>query len=278
MLDDPYEFGRIAARHALNDVFAMGAQPVTALALVSIPLMGAPQMEEELYLVMRGALDVFAEEDVALAGGHSSEGLELTVGFVVVGDAPAAPLRKGLLAPGDALVLTRRLGSGVLFAAKARGIAPTRWLRSALATMDTSNREASRILRDHGALACTDVTGFGLLGHLGEMLRASGCGAELSSNAVPAYEGALTALACGVVSSLQTNNELALQDFSLDGVESGAPRVRLLMDPQTAGGLLAGVPATQAEACVNALRLAGYGDACVVGSVRAVGQTSIIRG
>ncbi len=277
MLDDPYEFGRIAARHALNDVFAMGAQPATALALVSVPLMGSAQMEEELYLVMRGALDVFIEEGVALAGGHSSEGLELTVGFVVVGDAPPVPLRKGGLAPGDALILTRPLGSGVLFAGKARGLARTRWLREAIAVMDTSNATAARILREHGARSCTDVTGFGLLGHLAEMLRASGCGAVLRADAVPVYAGVMELLARGVVSSLQPNNERVLQDFSLEGLDTAQPRVRVLMDPQTAGGLLAGVPAQKAAACIDALRRCGYPDAQVVGEIHAAGAAAVVR-
>jgi selenide,water dikinase len=272
MLDDPYEFGRIGARHALNDVHAMGAVPVTALALVTIPLMGAAQMEEELFLVMRGALDVFGEEGVALAGGHSSEGLEMSLGFAVIGDVLAPPLRKDRLTPGDALVLTRPLGSGVLLAATARGVARTRWLRSALGVMDTSNRDAARLLREFGARACTDVTGFGLIGHLSEMLRASMVGAEVNARAVPFYQGALELMEAGVASSLQPNNEQALQDFVIEGSDRRAARVRLLVDPQTAGGLLAGVPADRAEACVATLRRSGYPDANVIGAVLAAGD------
>ena len=270
MLDDPYEFGRIAARHALNDVHAMGCVPATALALVTIPLMGRAQMEEELMHVMRGALDVLRDENVSLAGGHSSEGLELALGFAVVGDVASAPLRKGGLAIGDALILTRPIGSGVLFAAQARGLARTRWIRRAIDVMDASNAAAARVLREHGALACTDVTGFGLLGHLSEMLRASDVGADVNVAMVPLYEGALEMMDAGVASSLQPSNEQVLADFVIDGCAPLASCVRLLADPQTAGGLLAGVPVHRAEACVLALRETGYPDAVVIGHVSAV--------
>jgi selenide, water dikinase len=278
MVDDPYEFGRIATRHALNDVHAMGCKPATALALVTIPLMGRAQMEADLLQVMRGAADVLAEEHVSLSGGHSSEGLELALGFAVVGDVTAAPLRKGGLAAGDALVLTRALGSGVLFAARARGLARTRWIRRALERMDASNADAARLLREHGARACTDVTGFGLLGHLGEMLRASNVAADVHVSSVPLYEGAYEMMNAGVSSSLQANNESALRDFAFDGCAADSTRVRLLVDPQTAGGLLAGVPAQRAQACVAALRGAGYRDAAVIGHVVAGnGRRGVLR-
>jgi selenide,water dikinase len=278
MLDDPYEFGRIATRHALNDIHAMGCTPVTALALVTIPLMGQTQMEEELLQVMRGAIDVLRDEHVSLAGGHSSEGLELALGFAIVGDVSAPPLSKQGLAIGDALILTRPIGSGVLFAARARGLGRTRWIRRAIDAMDASNAAAARVLRDHGAKACTDVTGFGLLGHLGEMLRASNVGAEVNVSSVPLYEGALVMMNAGVASSLQPNNELTLRDFTLDGCDADSPSLRLLVDPQTAGGLLAGVPATRADACVAALRGAGYPLAAVIGRVVAAGnQRGVLR-
>jgi len=279
MLDDPYEFGRIATRHALNDIHAMGCAPVTALALVTIPLMGEAQMEEELLHVMRGAVDVLRDEGVSLAGGHSSEGLELALGFAVIGDVESAPLGKQGLQAGDALILTRPVGSGVLFAARARGMARTRWIRRAIAVMDASNAAAATVLREYGARACTDVTGFGLLGHLGEMLRASDVSAEVSIASVPFYEGAIDMLQAGVASSLQSNNERALQDFALDGVTADAPALRLLVDPQTAGGLLAGVPASRAHACVAALRGSGYPDAAIIGRVTpASNGRGVVRG
>jgi selenide, water dikinase len=279
MLDDPYEFGRICVRHALNDVFAMGAEPVTALALVSVPLMGAALMRDELFQVMSGVLSVLTEEGVALSGGHSNEGLELTLGLTVIGDVTAEPLRKTALAVGDALVLTRALGSGILLAAQARGVSRTRWLRAALDVMDTSNRSAVAILRAHGARACTDVSGFGLLGHLAEMLAGAGAGAELDATAVPLLEGALVMAHDGVASSLQPANAQILDRFARDGVAADDARLALLVDPQTAGGLLAGVPADAAEACIAALRRAGHRDAGVVGRVVAArDDLGVIRG
>ncbi len=271
MLDDPYEFGRIAARHALNDIHAMGCTPVTALALASVPLMGRAQMEQELLHLMCGATEVLREEDVSLAGGHSSEGNELALGFAIVGDVAATAMRKQGLTIGDALVITRPIGSGVLFAAQARGLARTRWIRAAIETMDSSNAPAARILRQHDTGACTDITGFGLVGHLGEMLRASEVAADVNVSAVPLYEGALQMMHAGVASSLQTNNESALRDFVLDGCVADATRIRLLADPQTAGGLLAGLPVARAEACVSALRAAGYREAAIIGQVVAKG-------
>ncbi len=278
MLDDPYEFGRIATRHALNDVHAMGCVPSTALALPSIPLMGSAQMEEDLLLVMRGVVDVLGDEHVSLAGGHSSEGAELALGFAITGEVVDPPLRKGGLAVGDALVLTRPLGAGALFAGRASGVARTRWVRSAIAEMDISNRSAALVLREHGARACTDVSGFGLLGHLGEMLRAGDLSAELAIRSIPLYDGALALMESGVASALQAQNELALLDFESDGRDARSPRLKLLVDPQTAGGMLAGVPPERAAACIAALHRAGHRHASVIGRVfPAQPQLGILR-
>jgi selenide, water dikinase len=279
MLDDPYQFGRIGTHHALNDVFAMGAEPVLALALVTVPLMAEALMRDELFQVMSGVVAVLDEENVALAGGHSSEGLELTLGLTVVGDVERDPLCKTGLAVGDALILTRPLGSGVLFAAQARGVARTRWLQSALLAMDVSNRLAVRTLRDQGARACTDVSGFGLLGHLAEMLAGAGLAVELDSGAVPFYDGALAMAQQGIASSLQPDNARILGRFSLRGVTADDARVALLVDPQTAGGLIAGVPSAAAPDCVVALRGAGYHDAAIIGRIiEAADNLGVIRG
>jgi selenide,water dikinase len=266
MVDDPYLFGRIGARHALNDIFAMGAAPVTALALVGIPLMAAGLMRDELFQVMSGVLDVLDEEGIALAGGHSSEGLELTLGLTLIGDADDEPLRKTGLVAGDALILTRRLGSGVLLAAQARGVARTRWLQAALTEMDVSNRTAAAALRGHGARACTDVSGFGLLGHLAEMLVGAGLAAELDLGAIPFFDGALAMAEQGIASSLQPDNRRIIERFARRGVAADDARLALLVDPQTAGGLIAGVPADAAADCVSALR-ASHPDAAVIGHI-----------
>lgn len=262
---DPYVFGQIAASHALNDVFAMGGTPHHALAIVTVPPGRASDTAETLYQVLAGAKTVLDAEDVQLAGGHSGEGAHLACGFSVTGLVAAhRVLRKAGLRPGDALVLTRPLGTGILFAADMRAQARAPWIEAALAEMCRSNRAAMAALLAHGVTAATDVSGFGLVGHLVEMLSASRVAAVLDVAAVPAYAGALELAARGIASTLLPEN-LANDSF-VAGPLTDAQKA-LLFDPQTAGGLLAGVPADRAEACVAALRDAGHAGATVIGHV-----------
>lgn len=267
MIDDPYRFGRISAHHALNDLFAMAATPAFALALVTVPVMADAMMEEDLYQLMAGALAVFTEHGVDLVGGHSAEGAELSLGFAVNGYLRGQALEKGGLAAGQQLVLTKPLGTGTLLAGAMRGKTKARHLLSAVDQMDVSNAQAAEILRRHGATACTDITGFGFAGHLTEMTRASASGACIELAKLPALDGAFDSLEAGIASSLQPSNELALTDFAIYGSAPNAPSVRLLADPQTAGGLLASLPAERVAACLTALREAGYRDASAVGKV-----------
>ena len=266
MIDDVYRFGRIAAHHALNDLFAMGSRPSFALALATVPVMSDAMMEEDLFQMMSGALAVFREHAVDLVGGHSAEGAELAMAFSVAGRPEGRVLTKDGLTPGQRLVLTKPLGTGVVLAAAMRGRARAAHLLAALETMDTSNAVAADLLRAHGASGCTDVTGFGLAGHLLEMTRASGVGARIQSDAVPLLPGVATLVAVDVVSSLQASNEQALADFA-PRLAPDAVELRALADPQTAGGLLAGVPAELAGDCVRELAASGYLSAAVVGEV-----------
>ena len=277
MIDDGYRFGRISAHHALNDLFAMGAQPAFALALATVPVMADAMMEEELYQMMAGALAVFQAHDVALVGGHSAEGAEAGLAFTVTGTLCEAALTKGALTPGEALVLTKPLGTGVVLSAAMQGAAEARETLAAIKSMDTSNAAAAAVLRRHGAKGCTDVTGFGLAGHLTEMTRAAGVGARLQAAAVPRLAGAERLLAAGFASALQRNNEQALADFAIDGGAPNAPALRLLADPQTAGGLLAGVPADAASRCVAELCKSGYAAAAVIGTVTE-GDLTVVLG
>ncbi len=265
LIDDPYRFGRITAHHSLNDIYAMGALPTSALAIATIPLMAEALMEAELYDLLKGAVDVLNADAVPLVGGHSAEGAELSLGLAITGRAVAPLLAKDGGEPGDRLILTKPLGSGVLFAAQMRGLATTRSIELAIASMDHSNRRAIDILRAQGARACTDVTGFGLVGHLGEMLRASGVGAELAVQTLPSFDGALACFERGASSVLQSSNARALADFELRGLAFDDPRVCLLADPQTAGGLLASVPAAAAADCLRALRAANYAASADIG-------------
>jgi selenide, water dikinase len=265
MVDDPYLFGRIAATHALGDIYAMGGAPETALAIATLPPARAAIVEHDLFHMLRGALDVLEPAGAVLVGGHSAEGAELALGFAVTGrPQPGKLLRKAGLRPGDRLILTKPLGTGVILAAAARGLVPSRLVEAALATMAQSAASAATCLSEHRATACTDVTGFGLLGHLLEMLRASGVDAVLDPEAIPALDGALPLVARGITSSLHAENIAALA--ALGSTAQGHEIGPLLIDPQTAGGLLAGVPAAWVSACLAQLHELGY-RAAVIGRV-----------
>jgi selenide,water dikinase len=260
-IDDPFVFGEIAAAHALSDLHAMGARPWTALAVAAVPYTSGDKMRIELADMLAGASGVLAADGCALVGGHSAEAAEPALGFAVTGLAdPARLLRKSGLRPSDVLVLTKPLGTGTVLAGHMRGLARASWLQAAIASMRRSNATASHILRDHGVVACTDVTGFGLAGHLLEMLRASHVGAVLRLHQVPALPGALALAAQGVASTLAPENRKALPDAGTDA------RSALLSDPQTSGGLLTGIAPQYVEACMNALQAAGI-EAAVIGVV-----------
>jgi len=263
IVQDPYVFGRIAAEHALSDLYAMGAEPHSALATAVVPT-GLPlKVEQTLFHMLYGANEVLRAAGAALVGGHSSEGAEMALGLTVTGVAdPAALWRKDGAQPGDRLILTKAIGTGTLFAAEMQRKAKGRWISGAIESMLLSNQQAAELLRGCGAHACTDVTGFGLLGHLGSLLRASGLGGELDLDAVPILEGALETAGEGLLSTLQPEN------VRLELIEGHADPVRslLLFDPQTSGGLLAAVPPEQADVCVERLREAGYEQAAVIGT------------
>ena len=266
IVDDPYLFGKIAANHALGDIYAMGGEPQSALAIATVPYGLEAKVEADLSALLLGANEVLREAGCALVGGHTSEGAELSLGFSVNGlVARAAALRKGGLKPGDALILTKPIGTGTILAADMRGKAKARWVMAAIAHMISSNARASTILRDHGARAATDITGFGLLGHLVEMLRTSEVDVTLAIDRIPLLDGARETIAMGIFSSLQPQNvrlRRAIRDLT---EASKHPLYPVLFDPQTAGGLLAGVPLEQAERCVAALRAAGYAGARAIG-------------
>ena len=263
-IDDPFAFGQIAAAHALSDLHAMGARPWTALAIAALPYAPGGKMGRDLAAMMQGATSVLEADGCALVGGHTAEAAEPALGFAVTGLAdPRRILRKSGLRPGDALVLTKPLGTGILLAGNMRGLAKARWLAAALDQMRRSNADAARLLLAHGARACTDVTGFGLAGHLREMLDASGVAARLSLAALPALPGALELAARGVESTLAPDNLAALRGVATLGNDA---RSALLVDPQTSGGLLAGIPAANATACLEALTATGLA-AAIVGAV-----------
>ncbi|MCM2295172.1 selenide, water dikinase SelD [Rhodoferax sp.] len=274
-VDDPYLFGKVAANHALGDIFAMGAEPQSATAIATVPPGLEAKVEDLLFQMMSGAVEVLNDAGCALVGGHTGEGSELALGFAVNGlmdEQLAGVTRKGGMQPGDVLILTKPIGTGTLFAAHARLAAKGRWIDAALQSMVLSNRQGAQCLRDFGATACTDLTGFGLLGHLVEMTRASEVDAELVLSALPLLEGAQETVAAGIVSSLQPANVRLRRALRNQEEFVIHPRYPLLFDPQTAGGLLASVPADRAQGCVAALQAAGYSNTAIIGRILAQGE------
>ena len=268
LVDDPYLFGRITANHCLSDLYAMGAEPRSALAIVTVPYGSEAKTEALLDDLLAGAVAELNAAGAALVGGHTTEGAELTLGFSVTGVAEReALLHKGGMRPGDRLLLTKPVGTGTLFAADMRRRAKARWIDGAIRTMLQPNREASAAVRRHAATACTDVTGFGVLGHLVEMTRASGVDARLALDAIPILDGARETVAAGLLSSLQPHNVRLRRAVANAASAVSDPRFPIVFDPQTAGGLLASVPGPSAGACLTELRELGYDRAAIVGEV-----------
>jgi selenide,water dikinase len=252
MVDDPYTFGRIAAVNALSDVWAMGGTPLAGMNLVSYPL--AELGGEALKEILRGGLSALAEADAVLAGGHTVEGQELLYGLAVTGTVhPDKIWRNAGAQVGDELVLTKPLGTGVVTTAAKAEMADPAHLSTALRWMATLNREAAETLHEVDPHAVTDVTGFGLVGHLAEMAEASGAAAEIDLAALPLLPGALEAAATGLVPAGAGKNRTSVS--AVLQVDDGADelRVDLCLDPQTSGGLLASVSHEHAEDLVRRL-------------------------
>ncbi|MCZ6637242.1 MAG: selenide, water dikinase SelD [Alphaproteobacteria bacterium] len=267
-IDDAYVFGQVAANHALSDIFAMGAEAQSALAIATVPYGLEAKVETTLREMMTGAMDILNEAGATLVGGHTSEGPELALGFSINGLADRESiLRKGGMAAGEILILTKALGTGTLFAADMQQKAKGRWIEGALKSMVQSNRQAAHCLFEHGASACTDITGFGLLGHLVEMTKASGVDVEIDLDSLPILDGAEETVRLGILSSLQPANvRLRRAIRNLDEAQN-QERYPLVFDPQTSGGLLASLPAAGADICLQALRDLGYIEAAIIGRV-----------
>tara|TARA_R110000787_G_scaffold63679_8_gene143759 strand:- start:87163 stop:89439 length:2277 start_codon:yes stop_codon:yes gene_type:complete len=269
-IDDPYIFGKVAANHALSDIFAMGAEAQTALAIATVPYGIESKVEDTVKQMMSGALEVLNAAGAALVGGHTSEGAELALGFAVNGLADREEiLRKGGMKPGDVLVLTKPLGTGTLFAADMQQKAKGRWIDAALDSMVMSNHDAAKCVFRHGARACTDITGFGLLGHMVEMIKGSGVDVSIDLTALPIMDGALETVRAGILSSLQPANVRLRRAIRNIAEAAENERYPLMFDPQTSGGLLAALSPDQADACVNELREMGYVHATIIGKVTA---------
>jgi len=269
-IDDPYVFGQIAANHSLGDVFAMGAEAQAAMAIATVPYGKENIVEQQLYQMMAGALQVLNLHHAALIGGHSSEGVELSFGLSVTGIIEKEKLlTKSGMKIGDAIIITKPIGTGTLFAADMRGKAKGRWITQAIDSMVLSNHAAAQCFYKYDVHACTDITGFGVLGHLVEMVRAGKVDISINVNALPVLVGAMQTMQLGIFSSLQPSNILLRRSIKNPEQAMKHQNYPLLFDPQTAGGLLATIPEDKANLCIAELQSLGYIDACVIGRVEA---------
>ena len=275
LLDDPWLNARLTTLHACSDLWASGAVVESVQALVTVPAAGSRWQEELLLQTLAGVRSVLDPLGAALVGGHTLEGRDgagLALALTVNGRVPPERhWRKGPLPDGAVLLLSRPLGSGVLFAAAMAGAARPAWLDAALSSLQQDQSVLVELLARHGCLACTDVTGFGLLGHLGEMLGPLNR-VRLDGAAIPAYAGALELLEAGFASTLAPGNASALALLDPNGpltleAPVAAARQQLWIDPQTCGPLLAALPAATAPAALEELRAAGFSEATRIGVV-----------
>jgi selenide,water dikinase len=264
-VDDPYLFGQIAACNSVSDVYAMGGRPVTALSIVGFPIEMLPH--EVMQTMLRGGLDKLAEAGVVCVGGHSINDQEVKFGFAVTGlvEADAMVTNAGAR-PGDALVLTKPLGTGIVALAAQIDRASPQALEAAACSVSTLNRIPAELMVELSAHACTDVTGFGLVGHLAEVVRESGVTAELWWDALPLLPDVWDYVKAGILSgAAERNRSFAERLLDADGVPEEAMAV--VCDAQTSGGLLVAMPPEAAAEYVARLHAAGVSDAAVVGRI-----------
>lgn len=273
---EPYVLGGIAAAHAVGDVLAKGGRPDHVLALAGLPPAAPHLAEDDLFQLLAGARAVLAPEGIAVVGGHTMRSDQLAIGFFASGAVARGDIwLKGGLCGGELLILTKPLGTGIVFAGWMRRLARAGEVSAALAGMRTTSTAAAQVLRRHGATAVTDVTGFGLAGHLLEMLEASDLSATVGLAECHRYPGVDRLIAAGVRSSLLPDNLALAGQVALD-VGDEAAALALLFDPQTSGGLLAGVPEREAAAVVRDLSAAGL-QVSVVGRVHRRGDDAGAR-
>lgn len=266
IVDDPYGFGQIAAANALSDVYAMGGIPKTAMNLVAFPV---KEMDlSVLRDIIQGGLDKLSEAEVVLIGGHSIEDKELKYGLSVTGIVhPARVFTKKNLRPGDRLVLTKPLGTGIVNTAIKAGMASADLIEKVSNLMASLNRDAAAIMSNFDITACTDVTGFGLLGHLAEMVCGSSLSGRVFADQVPVIKEALEFAAMGLIPAGAYKNR-EFRESMIDFAETGERSRRdILFDPQTSGGLLISVADDQGEELVASLKDAGIADAIAIGEV-----------
>jgi len=270
-MDDPYLFGQVAAANSVSDIYAMGGRPLTALSIVAFPIRTVA--DEVLHDILRGGIDKMAEAGVAVIGGHSIKDAEIKAGFAVTGviDPSHLTLRAGAR-PGDVLILTKPLGTGIVAFAAQIDRAPPEAVQAAARSMTALNRVAAELMLQFGAHGCTDVTGFGLIGHLAEMAAGSRADVEIVWDDLPLLPGVLELVGQGIIpGGVERNRESSAAAVTL-GKGVGQAMLDVCMDPQTSGGLLIAVPQGKAGGLLKALHARGVAEAAVIGKVRGKGR------
>ena len=266
VVDDPYLFGEIAAANSVSDIYAMGGKPLTALSIIGFPVdkIGHRVMNK----MMQGGIDKLREAGTVVLGGHSIKNKEIMFGFAVTGLVhPKRIITNDKAKPGDVLILTKPLGTGTISFASQVGRAKAAWLKEIGCSMSALNRTASEIMVEAGVRAATDVTGFGLLGHLSEMAVQSGVTAEVHADAVPLFEGVLVCLREQIISGAIERNREYASKFVKQGKDVDEELEAALYDPQTSGGLLMCVGAKKAETVLKKLKKAGSDRAAIIGRI-----------
>ncbi len=273
VVDDPYTFGQIAAANSLSDVYAMGGQPLTALSIIGYPTDELSDMG--MRDILRGGIDKMAEAGVAVIGGHSILDAEIKAGFAVTGLID--PQRVRALAdaqPGDVLVLTKPLGTGILAFAAQIGRAEPEWLETATRSMTSLNKIAAEAMDRFEVHACTDITGFGLLGHLAGLASGSGVDLEIATGRIPLLPGAMHCAQNGLVpGATERNREASLDRVEADGIPSEI--LDLCLDAQTSGGLVMAVAAQYVQGLLDELHASGVKEAAAIGRVVGKGRGRI---
>ncbi|MBN1630654.1 MAG: selenide, water dikinase SelD [Thermoleophilia bacterium] len=271
VVDDPFDFGRIAAANAFSDIYAMGARPVTALNMVGFPNGTLPL--EYLGRILQGGAETARLAGVTIVGGHTIDDPEPKYGLAVTGVVrPGEQLTNAGAAPSDLLVLTKPIGTGIVATAIKLGKASAEVIAAATDSMVALNKDGAEVARAHGVRALTDITGFGLLGHLTEMCRASGVTAELWFDRLPLLLGAAELVQAGVAPGGTQRNLEYVQPWTVFGTALEPWQRLLCADAQTSGGLLLSVPARSVQAVVRELVTRGTPAAAVIGTILAGGE------
>ena len=275
MTDEPSLFGQLAAANALSDIYAMGAKPITALNLCNFPEKGIPNAV--FREILNGGAATVSEAGAVTVGGHTIKDKELKYGLAVTGLVhPDKVVRNSSIDRGDVLILTKPVGTGVLFNGVKNDALDSEWLDRAVRRNVVLNKKASELMVKHNANACTDVTGFGLLGHLNEMVSSNALCLEISASSVPYFEKAIETSERGYKPGMSKSNMHSLEKTVIFDSSVNEAYQWLLVDPQTSGGLIISIPEERSAALLNELKTNDSPEASVIGSVVESAESKII--